>query len=233
MSSSSFEPAADGSPKLAYRPLEILQLALIAGMFLVSAMVWPSAPDRIPVHWNLAGEVDRFGGKPEGLLFAPLLALGMYLLLLFLPRIDPRRVAYAAFARGYAVLRTALVVFLAAVHAMVLLAAFGHAVEIRVLVPLAVGILFCVIGGFIGRTEPNWFVGVRTPWTLSSAKSWRKSNRLAAKLFFAAACALFLFAIVHNAWTLGIVLVMVGLLAVGVPVYSYWVWRNDASRSAG
>src|SRR3954462_731600 len=95
---------------------EVPQLALILGMFLGSALAWNAVPDRVPVHWNLAGEVDRYGGKVEGLLLLPVLALGLYVLFIFLPRLDPRRAAYAGFARSYALIRIAIITFLAFMH---------------------------------------------------------------------------------------------------------------------
>ncbi len=74
---------------------ELPHLAVIAAMFLLVAATWSSAPDRIPVHWDLAGQVDRYGGKFEGLLLMPLLTLGIYLLFLVAPRFDPGRANYA------------------------------------------------------------------------------------------------------------------------------------------
>lgn len=75
--------------------------AMLAAMFLLAAVTWRSAPDRLPVHWGLGGEVDRYGGRFEGLLGLPTLALGLYLLLRWLPRIDPGRANYAQFAGAY------------------------------------------------------------------------------------------------------------------------------------
>lgn len=214
------------------RRLEALQLLLIVGMFAASAALWNAAPDRLPVHWNLAGKPDRYGGKFEGLLLAPLIALGLYVLMLALPWIDPKRTAYEAFARGYQIIRLAMVALCAAIHATLLLVAFGYRVDVGVVAPLGVGILFCILGNYMGKFRPNWFVGVRTPWTLSSAASWTKTHRLAGRLFIVAGATQFLMAAFHNVWTLALVLIMVAALAIGLPVYSYFVWRHDPDRLA-
>lgn len=213
--------------------LEALQLSVIGGMFAASAMLWTRVPERMPVHWNLAGEPDRFGGRFEGLLLAPLLALGLYLLLLLLPLIDPRRSAYKAFARGYLAIRLALLGFFVAIHATILLVALGYQIDVSFVVPFGVGILFCVIGSVMGKLRRNWFVGVRTPWTLSSSIAWDKTNRLGGRLFIASGIAWIFFAIVHNAWTLALVLSMIAVMVVGLPAYSYFVWRQDPQRLRG
>ena len=93
--------------------IEAVQWAIIGAMFVLAAVVWPAAPDRIPVHWGLSGEPDRYGGKIEGLLLLPLATLGVYLAMLLLPRVDPKRANYAQFGGAYTVLRLSMVAFLA------------------------------------------------------------------------------------------------------------------------
>ncbi|MBX3414958.1 MAG: SdpI family protein [Pirellulales bacterium] len=210
--------------------LEGLQASILLGMFAASAILWGQAPERIPVHWNLAGEPDRYGGKFEGLLLAPLIGLGLYLLLLVLTWIASRYSTHESFARGSQIIRLALVLFFALIHATILLVAFGHPVDVSFVVPLGLGILFCILGNFLGKIRPNWFVGVRTPWTLSSAASWQKTNRLAGRLFLLTGAALILLAMVHNAWTLAIVLGMVAFMVIWLPIYSYRIWRQDPER---
>ncbi len=209
---------------------EAVQLILIGGMFGVSAILWPWAPDRFTVHWNLAGVPDRFGGKFEGLLLEPIVALSLYLMFLVLPWIDPCRTAYAAFWHGYTMIRVATICLIAGIHALVLLTAFGYQVDVKLLVPLGVGLLFCVVGNFMGKFRPNWFVGVRTPWTLSSPTSWNKTNRLGGRLFIVTGLALCLFAFLHNVWTLMVVLALIAVMVVWLPTYSYLVWRRDPDR---
>jgi uncharacterized membrane protein len=209
---------------------EALQLIVIVGMFCAAAVLWTRVPQRMAVHWNLAGQPDRFGTNFEGLLLTPLIALGVYVLLLVLPRIDPRGSAYGAFARGYAMVRLATLCLLAAIYAMIVRVALGYNVDIGLLVPLGVGILFCIIGNFMPKFRQNWFVGVRTPWTLASSASWNKTNRMAGRLFIVTGIALFLLAFVQSAWTLWLVLGMVAVMVLWLPMYSYLIWRNDPER---
>jgi uncharacterized membrane protein len=89
--------------------VELPLLLLMAAMFAGAIVAWPTAPARIPVHWNVDGTVDGYGGKVEGLLGIPLLALAIYLLMRFLPRIDPDRANYARFGGAYTALRAGIV----------------------------------------------------------------------------------------------------------------------------
>jgi uncharacterized membrane protein len=131
--------------------LELPQLVLAASMLVTALVVWPSAPDRIPIHWNLEGEVDAYGGKFMGLLFLPLLSVGLYLLFLFLPRIDPGRANYSGFAGTYGVIRFSIMVVMAVIYAATLLVMRGHAVRMETVVPLLIGGMFMVLGAVIGK----------------------------------------------------------------------------------
>jgi uncharacterized membrane protein len=89
--------------------VELLQLLVIAAMFAVAGWSWSQLPDRLPVHWNLQGQVDRWSDKFEGLLLLPIIALGLYLLMLLVPHVDPGRGNYQNFAKAFNVIRVALV----------------------------------------------------------------------------------------------------------------------------
>jgi uncharacterized membrane protein len=206
---------------------EIVSLILLLSMFVLAGITWPAAPERIPVHWGFSGEPDRYGGKFEGLLVIPLIALGLYLMLVLLPRIDPRGERYNRFAGVYVLIRTVIIACLAVIEVMAVLWARGIAVNTGIIVPVAVGLLLMVIGNFMGKIRPNWFVGIRTPWTLSSEESWNKTHRLGGKMFvimglFMAAASLF-----QKTW---LFTATIGLLLAGIIVlyvYSYRIWKND------
>ena len=203
---------------------------VIAAMFVASALIYPGAPDRIPTHWNIRGEVDGHGGRIEGLFLVPVIALGMYALLVVLPRLDPGRANYASFSGPYAVIRLALTATMAGVHALILATVLGYAVDAGRWMPLGIGLLFVVLGNVMGKVRPNYFVGIRTPWTLASARSWEQTHRVGGRLFVISGAALMLAALID---------VPAAFIAVGVfgagsllwTVYlSYRVWRDDPER---
>jgi uncharacterized membrane protein len=209
---------------------ELPSLLLLAVMLVLLATTWPVAPDRVPVHWNAAGEIDRYGSKTFGLLFPPLLAAGLYLVLLFAPRIDPGRANYASFPDTYLVIRTAVLTTIALFYGLTCLSARGVAVSMEVVAPLAVGVLFIVLGSVMGKIRPNWFVGVRTPWTISSKVAWVRTHRLGGWLFIVLGLAFVANALVGGPWSahwlVGAVLAMVVVLF----VYSYFAWRGDPDK---
>jgi len=213
--------------------LEAPQLLLLLAMFALAIGTWDAAPDQIPMHWDERGQVDRFGGKAEGLFLLPLVALGTYLLLRFLPRVDPGRANYANFAGAYAVIRFSVLALLAAVYGWVHLTLRGRAaLEATVVAPFLAGLLFLVLGGVLGKVRPNWFVGVRTPWTLSSKQAWMRTHRLAGWLFLFSGLTLWALLLVSPLWAARAIPVA-ALLSAGVAaVYSYFVWRADPDKQA-
>lgn len=212
---------------------ELPQWLLIAGMFLSTAIIWPSTPDRVPTHWNAAGEVDGYGGRFMGLLLLPLVTLGLYLLLYFIPRIDPKRASYASFAGAYGAIRIATIALMAVIHALVLLWIKGIKINATVVVLGGVGVLFIVIGLAMGNIQPNWFAGIRTPWTLSSKRSWEKTHRLGRWVFTGMGLAMIGAGFLAPALMLPVILI-VSLGGSGVLVaYSYVQWRNDPNRRDG
>jgi uncharacterized membrane protein len=203
---------------------------LIGGMFAWAAATWSTAPERFPVHWNLAGEVDRYGGKVEGLLVLPIITVGLYLLLIFLPRIDPGRVNYPRFAGAYRAIRLGLTGFLTAIYAVTQLAAYGYAVDVTLVIMVLAGLLFVLIGAILGQVRPNWFVGIRTPWTLSSERSWTLTHRFGGRLFVAIGLALIVAGLIRTPWAL----ILAGVIVFGgvcwMILYSYIIWRTDPNR---
>jgi uncharacterized membrane protein len=215
--------------KLSWRT-ELPQLLVIAAMFAVAAWAWPQVPDKIPIHWNIRGEVDGWGGRFTGLVLLPIVAAGMYLLMLLLPLIDPGRRNYENFGKAFAVIRLALVLFFAAMYAAMVRAAFGHALNMSTIIFPATGVLFIVLGNFMSKLRPNWFVGVRTPWTLSSRLSWDKTHRLAGWLFVVMGAMFFVLAFFQNPWTLAVIIAIDFSLLLWMVLYSYLVYRSDPHR---
>jgi uncharacterized membrane protein len=210
--------------------IELPLLLLIAAMFAGALVIWPVAPDRIPVHWNFDGRVDGWGGKIEGLLGIPLLALAIYLLMRYLPRIDPGRANYARFGGAYTALRAGIVVLMAVLYGVILSTALERPVDVSRVVPIAVGALFVLVGTVLGKIRPNWFVGIRTPWTMSSKISWVRTHRVGGWLFMALGVLL----AATGAFKLGSFgLVVIGAVIAAVVilfVYSYVVWKADPEK---
>ncbi len=191
---------------------------------------------RIPVHWGIDGQPDRWGGRLEAYFLVPAIMIAISLVFAILPAIDPRG---RNLARSRVVLNTAwagtLALLLVIEAAMVALGLgwidAGSADLMPGLILAAIGALFLLLGNVMGKARPNWFVGIRTPWTLSSDLAWDKTHRLVGRLMVLAGLALLL-----GVWfipanlQIGLVLLAAFTPAVIGTVYSYWVWRSDPAR---
>jgi uncharacterized membrane protein len=199
-------------------------------MFVLGAVTWPVVPDSIPVHWNASGQADRFGGKIEGLFLLPALTAAIVIVLRVLPRLDPRRARYPEFAGTYALIRLAIPVVMAGIYLVIILSIRGVPVRVGPAVTTLAGLLLAVIGGFLDRVKPNWFVGIRTPWTLSSERSWNKTHRVGHWAFMAMGAAIVVAGLLQSAWAFVLAGALCALTVVGLAAYSYVVWRDDPAR---
>lgn len=211
---------------------ELPQLLVIAAMFVAAIATLPTAPDRIPLGWDARGDVTRTADPLTGLLLVPTLAAVAYVLMALLPRVDPGRANYATFSSTYNVIRLALVLFLGAVYLLIHLALRGARVDPSLLVQLGVAVVLFVIGNVIGKVRPNWFVGVRTPWTLSSKTTWVRTHRLAGPVMIVTAFAFAASAVIRApiALTAAVIIGVGGTLL--LIVYSYLVWREAPDKIA-
>lgn len=148
-----------------------------------SSAAYPVLPDTVASHGNAAGVPDGFTGKPAGTALIPLIMAVLVALLSVLPRIDPLRKNYAAFQDWYDGFILLMVFFLLAIQCMIILWSLGHPVSMNRVMPVLVGILFLYTGFFLQRVEPDWFAGIRTPWTLGSPAVWKKTRMLGGTLF--------------------------------------------------
>lgn len=208
---------------------------IIALMLAVTAWAWAALPAdvQLPVHWGIDGAADRYGGKAEALLAVPAITLVTALLLAVAPKMEPRRAHLEQSGTAYVTVWIAIILELAVLHGALVLSALGYAVNVAAVIMGGVGLLFMVIGRVLGDVHSNFIFGVRTPWTLSSERSWQRTHQLAGKLFMALGASIALLALVAPAPTLFAVLMGgVGVILAVVLVYSWQVWRTDPARQS-
>jgi uncharacterized membrane protein len=201
-------------------------VSLIGLAFLVALFLYPQMPDPMPSHWNAAGEVDGYMAKFWGLFLMPLLALGVFVLFLAIPRIDPLKANIAQFIRAYNLMMVLLIGYLLYVYALTLLWALGYQFNMTFTLLPAMGLLFIAIGYLVGKAKRNFFVGIRTPWTLSSDTVWAKTHQLGKWTFVGAGVVSIVCAFLGEVgfWIFTLTL----LAAAVVPIlYSYILWRRE------
>ncbi|MDD5144740.1 MAG: SdpI family protein [Candidatus Pacebacteria bacterium] len=208
---------------------EILPLSLIFTVILVTAIFYPVLPEKVPSHWNIEGEVDSWSSKNFTVLFFPSLVLGLYLLMTLLPKIDPLKENYLKFIGSFFWLKVIFVAFFSLLYFYTLWAASGNAFSINNLIIPAVSFLFVTLGFFLPKTKRNYFVGIRTPWTLSSDEVWDKTHRFSRKVFIAGGLTIFL-GVFFKDLTPWFFLATI-LLAVLFPIiYSYLVFHKIGGK---
>ena len=150
---------------------------IVLGGLVTALIAYAYLPERVPMHWNFSGQVDNYGSRFTGAFGIPLLSLGLYVLFVLLPLLDPRRANYEKFRTSYRLIIVAILLFLFALQILVILFAIGYPVSIGKVVTAGIALLFTVIGNVQGRIKPNYFIGIRTPWTLASEEVWRVTHR--------------------------------------------------------
>jgi immunity protein, SdpI family len=203
--------------------------AVIVAMLIFGLAVYGRLPARVPSHWDINGQVNDTMSRSWAVLLLPAITAGLWLLMLVLPRIDPRRASYPAFSGTYQLFLNALALFMAVLYVATLGTALGWPVSVPQIIGASTGLLFIVLGNELGRVKPNWFIGIRTPWTLSDPEVWRRTHRIGGRLFFAAGLLIVLASILLPASLSGVAVLIGGLGAALLSVgYSYLAWRQRA-----
>jgi immunity protein, SdpI family len=201
---------------------------IIAAMFVIAAVAFPWLPEQIPTHWGFSGTPDAWAPRWPGAFYIPLIATAMWLLLRFLPKIDPRKRHYERFTDTYWYLLNFLALFFAAIQVFTYRAAVTGAEMGAMGIYILIGFLFVGLGNVMPRLKSNWWMGIRTPWTLESEEVWRSTHRVGGISFVLAGVLLivggFAGGLAFRGWLMGLAVA----IAAGVPlVYSYLAWKKE------
>jgi len=173
--------------KLKLTILDWLEIALLTAPFIYLAAQWDKFPAWIPIHWNVHGQIDNWARKPVGLLMLPLVNVALGALFRFLPFIDPkvRRSAGEERARAVAVLRivrAVMVLFMSGMFWVQMAITRGYPVKMNAFALNGCLLVFIVIGNYCAKLRPNYFTGIRTPWTLENPETWRATHRIGGRI---------------------------------------------------
>jgi uncharacterized membrane protein len=216
---------------------KVAMLVAFLADLVATVVVWPRLPEQVPVHWNIEGQVDRYGAKWELLVFGPGLILGLYVLLVVLKRLDPRTSqplpadAPPAEAGSRDALIAVALSLLAVIHVSILLQIDGAPFGGPMMMAVGFAGFQLLMGNLMPRVRPNFFVGIRTAWTISSDTVWRRTHRIAGRLLVASgALSLVMVALapVNVAFPVTIAGMMAALL--GPTVASYFFWRAEQRK---
>jgi len=197
---------------------------LMAGLLITAVWVYPHLPEKVPSHWNIHGEVDAYSSRFFGAFFAPLLTMGIYFLMLLVPYVDPKRDNYQRFTSAYTFLRWSLVAFFSVIYGATILVALDYPINVGLIVKAMVSILFLVIGNFMGQFRHNYFVGIRTPWTLANEEVWQRTHRFGSKIWVAGALVCLSMSLIDSAWGAVVFFTAVMVMTIIPIVYSYIIF---------
>ena len=211
---------------------ESLPLLLVAATWVLAAIYWPTLPDPMPTHWGIGGKPDAFMPKPWGVMIGPATATVLYLVLTALPYLDPRSAHWEAILKYYPVLKNAILALLAFITYLSFAAARSPNLELRSdHLVVAIGLLFVVMGNYLPKVRSNFFLGVRTPWTLSNDQVWDKTQRIAGRLMVVAGLVIVGSAWLPPAWRFGVTMASVAIFAIVPLVYSWVLYRRLGVRN--
>lgn len=207
-----------------------IPLVLTIAAVIISVVAYRQLPDRMPTHWGATGEANGWSSRLWGAWLIPLMMALVWFIMRAIPHIDPRKANYAKFAGMYDALIILILAFMLGMHAVVILAATGSPVRMdRVMLP-AVGVFIAIMGLMIPRAHPNWFVGIRTPWTLTSDLSWERTHKIGGNLFVALGLLMVASTFIAPETAIWVLVIAAIALIIFLFAYSYQVWKTDPSK---
>ena len=206
--------------------MEAAALALVIASFAIGALAYPLLPETVATHWDEHGSPNGWSGREFAVFFFPAMMLALLALLVYLPHFDPLRENVEKFSGTWDMFKLVFIAFMLYVYLLSLAANLGMGINISYAMLPALALLFWFMGVLVEKAKTNWFIGIRTPWTLSSKRVWDKTHRLGAKLY--KACALMvLLGLAFPEFTIWFVIVPIMLVSAFLFAYSYLEYRKE------
>ncbi|MCX6770842.1 MAG: SdpI family protein [Candidatus Micrarchaeota archaeon] len=213
------------------RKLQMLAIALVALSFATAYFAYPLMPQRVASHWDMDGNANGYMPRGIGVYFMPILGAAIFCLMYILPFIDPKKENYRRFQAEYDGMVAIIIAFMCYVYLLTLAYNAGYSFNMSQFLAPAFGALFIYLGVVLAKAKQNWFVGIRTPWTLSSEKVWGRTHALGSKLFMAAGMVALLGVVLPQMFVASIAVVLAA--AVATFAYSYIEYRKEMNSTEG
>ncbi|MTH18050.1 SdpI family protein [Flavobacterium sp. LC2016-01] len=201
------------------KELPIIGIVLIPFAYL--AFIWNSLPEKVPVHWNMNGEIDSWGSKSFLVVIVFILPVLMYAVMFAAAKLDPKK-RISLMGKKFYNLKFFMVSFMSALAVFLLYVSKNQSASNPNLMYILVGILLMVMGNYFKVIQPNYFIGIRTPWTLESQEVWKATHTFAGKLWFFGGLIIVLGGIIFSGFIFAKAFVGIGFTLAFVPVaYSF------------
>jgi uncharacterized membrane protein len=182
---------------------ELPLIGIVLAPFVYLAIIWNTLPEKVPTHWNYKGEVDKWGDRYSLIALLFLLPVLTYVLMLVIPKIDPKKKIEQMGGKYYQ-LKFILVLFMSTLAFIILYISVNQFTSSPNLIFIPIGVLFIALGNYFKVIQPNYFIGIKTPWTLENKEVWKLTHILAGKL-----------------WIIGGLLIVLGSLTIDKSVFIY------------
>ncbi|EMT40040.1 putative integral membrane protein [Thermoanaerobacter thermohydrosulfuricus WC1] len=200
-------------------------IGIIILIWIFTFAIFGRLPAKIPMHWNISGQVDSFGPKHDIFILPSIITI-IYFVMLYVPIIDPKRANYGKFAGAYRMIRAVVVIILSAVYFASAYSVLGYRIDVNRMGNLIIPFMLIGFGSVMGKLRHNYFVGIRTPWTLADEEVWNNTHQLAEKLWLIAGIIGLFASFFGGTWVTVFMFVLL-ITAVIVPiVYSYIIFKN-------
>lgn len=204
-------------------------IAIIALSFIIGLFFYPYMPERMASHWDEQGVVNGYMSKFWGIFMIPVMSLALALLFLLLPKIDPLKANIEKFRKYFDWFIIIFLLFMLYIYMITILWNLGARFNMFQLMIPAMGLLFFYLGLLLQKAKRNWFIGIRTPWTMSSDSVWDKTHKLGAKLYMFAGI-IALFGILLPRIAIWLVLVPIMLVSIYTVIYSYVIYKREKKK---
>ncbi|MGZ5200969.1 MAG: SdpI family protein [Telluria sp.] len=205
-----------------------LSLLLVVAAFAATLMVYGRLPDQIPLHWNADGEIDRYGARASAFLMPAVMAL-LLVLLAVLPKVSPLRFSVDAFSDTYWYCALIVEGMLAYIQGLIMAGSLDHGIDTGRWMLAGMAIFIALLGNVMGKVRRNFWLGVRTPWTLANDRVWYATHRLAAKMMVGCSGLAFIAALANFRFA-AVLLIVIGPL---VPAVYSLLYYKRLERSGG
>ncbi len=206
--------------------VDIVSIILIIGVLVIAFNIYPTMPERMPTHWNADGEIDGYGNRFVGVFLFPIIIVFVYLVFLMVPYMAVYKKNIESFMKYLEGMKLVMMLFFVSMYVFTLLSNFGIKVNMTYFVIPAIAIMFYYIGYVMQFMKKNYFIGIRTPWTLASDKVWDKTHKLGS-ITFRVNAVIFLVVLINSHLFVWVIMTTILLNVVLLFGYSYFIWKKE------
>jgi uncharacterized membrane protein len=210
---------------------ELPLIGIVLAPFVYLALIWNTLPEKVPTHWDYKGEVDKWGDKYSLIALLFLLPVLTYVLMLVVPKIDPKKKIELMGGKYYQ-LKFILVLFMSMLAFIILHLTENQSMSSPNLIYIPIGVLFIALGNYFKVIQPNYFIGIKTPWTLENKEVWKLTHVLAGKLWIAGGLLIVLTSLtIANSIFIYVFISVIAIISLIPMGYSYYKFKELSAKT--